>query len=106
MGFGNDVLVSKFAADGTPIYNVTWGGSDADAARSVAVDGNDIYVSGMTYSYGKDSQAFTLKYSSVNKVTSSGASWAAAAAVGVGVMTLTVLIIKRLERKRISTNYS
>jgi hypothetical protein len=105
-GFSNDVLVAKFAADGTPICNVTWGGIEADAARSVAVDGNNIYVSGMTYSYGKEAQAFTLKYSSVNKVTSSGASWAAAAAVGVGVMTLTVLIIKRLERKRISTNYS
>jgi len=104
--FSNDVLVAKFAADGTPISNVTWGGREADAARSVAVDGNDIYVSGMTYSYGTDSQAFTLKYSSVNKVTSLGASWAAAAAIGVGVMVLTVLVIRGLERKRISTNPS
>lgn len=105
-GLSNDVLVSKFASDGTPICNVTWGGKEAEAARSVAVDGNDIYVSGMTYSYGKDSQAFVLKYSSVNKVTSSGASWAAAAAVGVGVMALTVLLVKRLESKRFSSNYS
>ncbi len=105
-GFSNDVLVAKFATDGTPICNVTWGGREADAARSVAVDGNDIYVSGMTYSYGKGSQAFTLKYSSVNKVTSLGASWSAAAATGIGVMVLTVLIISRLERKRIPTNPS
>jgi len=105
-GFSNDVLVAKFAADGAPIWNVTWGGREAESARSVATDGNDIYVSGITYSYGKDSQAFILKYSSANEVTSLGASWAAAAATAVGVTALTVIVIRRLKHKHISTNQS
>jgi hypothetical protein len=101
-----DALVVKFATDGTPIWNVTWGDKSADVAHSVAVDGNDIYVTGITTNQSQNSQVFLLKYTSANEVSSSGASWAAAAATAVGVLTLTAFVIRILDHKRISPNQS
>ena len=64
-------------------------------AHSVAVEGNDVYVTGIMSSTDKDSQVFLLKYSSVNEVSSSEASWMVAAATAIGVMTLTALVVKK-----------
>ncbi len=99
-----DALVLKFATDGTPIWNVTWGDRSVDVAHSVGVDGNDIYVTGITTNQEQNSDVFLLKYTSANEISSSGASWAAAAATAVGVITLTAIVVKKFEHKRTSPN--
>lgn len=90
-----DSLVVKFAANGATIWNATWGYRNSEVAHSVAVEGNDVYVVGIMSTTDMDSQVFLLKYSSANEVSSSEASWAAAAATAIGVMTLTALVVKK-----------
>lgn len=95
-----DAIVVKFTLDGAPVWNVTWGGRNSDVARSVAVQGDDVYVTGITYSEGNDSQAFLLKYTSPNIVSSPLASLTAAGAAGVGVTALVVYILRAAELGR------
>ena len=57
----------KYDLDGRLIWSRTWGGMGLDIARSVAVVGDSVYVTGMTYGMGNDGQAFLLKYTSPNK---------------------------------------
>ncbi len=90
-----DSLVVKFSTNGAPMWNATWGDNNVDVAHSVAVEGNDIYVAGITGTIDKDSQVFLLRYISANEVSSPEASWAAAAATAIGVMTLTALYVKK-----------
>jgi hypothetical protein len=60
MSSSYDSLVVKFAAEGVPIWNATWGDKNVDVAHSVAVEGNDVYVTGIMSSTDKDSQVFLL----------------------------------------------
>ncbi|MHA1230306.1 MAG: SBBP repeat-containing protein [Candidatus Helarchaeota archaeon] len=56
-----DLLLIKFAPNGTKLWNTTWGETDADYGYEVAVDSNGfIYCIGETYSYGAISADFVL----------------------------------------------
>lgn len=61
----NDVLILKYAPDGTLLWGKTWGTNDQDIACGVGTDvfGN-VYVTGYILSYAnKNSEALLLKYS-------------------------------------------
>jgi len=65
-GAGNDDLVLlKYSADGSLLWQKTWGGSNTDWSWGVAVDGSgNIYVTGRTKSFGAgSSDLILLKYS-------------------------------------------
>ena len=65
-GAGNDDLVLlKYSADGSLLWQMTWGGSDCDWGWGVAVDGSgNIYVTGRTNSFGVgDYDLVLLKFS-------------------------------------------
>ncbi len=65
-GAGNlDVLLLKFASNGTLLWERTWGGSSNDFGRGVAVDpSGNIYVTGDTDSFGVNRDVFLLKFNS------------------------------------------
>jgi hypothetical protein len=48
-----DALLLKYDMDGSLIWNVTWGGTKAEYSRSMAVDGDNLYVGTSTVSYGE-----------------------------------------------------
>ncbi|NMC04815.1 MAG: hypothetical protein GYA24_06375, partial [Candidatus Lokiarchaeota archaeon] len=59
-----DAFITKFASNGTQLWNRTWGGTGADAARSVVVDATGVYISGSTGSFGAGlNDAFIVKLS-------------------------------------------
>ena len=95
MGF--DSLLLKFTSDGTQIWNTTWQDKSVDVGHSVAIVGNDVYVTGISTDQSQNSQVFLLEYTSANSVTSSAASLAAAVASAIGVVTLTAAVVKLLE---------
>jgi len=63
----SDVLIAKCDLDGNIIWNVTWGGMGPDIARSVIINGDDVYVVGITPGRSFDGQAFLLWYNSPNR---------------------------------------
>ena len=65
-GAGNwDAYITKYDVDGNQLWQKTWGGTNSDGARAIALspDGTGIYITGYTRSYsttGNDS-AFVIK---------------------------------------------
>ncbi len=58
---GKDFALVKFAPNGTRLWNVTWGGSNYDWGRGVAVDTNgSIYCTGSIASFGAGSNDLGL----------------------------------------------
>jgi len=56
-----DVSLSKYDSSGNLQWYTTWGGSDKDEGRGIAVDGSgNIFITGYTWSHGTD--IYTLKY--------------------------------------------
>ncbi|MFX1311354.1 MAG: SBBP repeat-containing protein [Promethearchaeota archaeon] len=50
---GYDIVVVKYDNSGVPQWNHTWGGDGTDYGRGIVVDSVDnIYLAGLTYSYG------------------------------------------------------
>ena len=62
IGIGNyDAFLVKFDSTGNYLWNETWGGIDPDYSYGIALDDSgNIYVSGITESYGTGSGAFFL----------------------------------------------
>ena len=58
---GKDAFVAKYDKNGSLIWNVTWGGSKDETAFSLTTDGQHLYVTGITYSYGVNGDGFLLK---------------------------------------------
>ena len=58
-----DVFIAKYSSAGDQLWNMTWGGNNADTAYSITMDSlGNILVAGNTYSYGAgDSDIFVLK---------------------------------------------
>jgi PKD repeat protein len=48
-----DLLLIKWNANGTQIWNNTWGGSQPDCGFAVCVNGSEIYTSGQSRSFGE-----------------------------------------------------
>lgn len=63
----SEALITKCDLDGNLIWNVTWGGMGPDIARSVVINGDDVYVVGITPGRSFDGQAFLLWYNSPNR---------------------------------------
>jgi uncharacterized delta-60 repeat protein len=65
-GVGGDVVLLKFAPDGSLVWQRTWGGSGTERGQTVAVaaDGS-VYVAGSTNSFGSgEGDGFLLKFAS------------------------------------------
>lgn len=59
---GNDLLLLKFDAAGTLVWQRTWGGGSLDEGQAVAVDAEgNVYAVGTTQSFN-DREAFILKF--------------------------------------------
>lgn len=57
---GNDAVVLKFSADGTLLWQTTWGGSSAEEANGIATDAQGAaYVVGTTTSFGASSASLS-----------------------------------------------
>jgi hypothetical protein len=71
--FGGDKLfLLKYDKSGSLIWNVTWGGSNAEVARAIDInsDGTSIYIAGNTMSYGNgDFDVVLLRYSQQGNLT-------------------------------------
>ncbi len=63
-GYGtsnNDMVVVKYNSSGDKIWDETWGGANGDNAYDVVADSaGNVYVSGVTYSYGAGSADMCL----------------------------------------------
>ncbi len=61
-GVGNeDLMLVKFAPNGTRLWNVTWGGVNSEIGRGVAIDADGaVYCSGYTDSFGAGSKDLAL----------------------------------------------
>jgi tetratricopeptide (TPR) repeat protein len=62
---GSDAFVLKYNSDGNLLWNNTWGGSDSDSGRGIALDGSgNVFITGYTNHSGEGYDAFLLKYDS------------------------------------------
>jgi uncharacterized delta-60 repeat protein len=61
-----DALLVKYDSSSTQLWNRTWGGTDSDSARSIALDSSgNIYIAGSTHSFGEgNDDAFLVKFDS------------------------------------------
>nr|MDO8085002.1 DUF4145 domain-containing protein [Candidatus Sigynarchaeum springense] len=57
-----DAFLAKYAANGTQLWNRTWGGADSDWGYSVAFATDGVYLAGYTESFGAGCDAFLAKY--------------------------------------------
>jgi predicted RNA binding protein with dsRBD fold (UPF0201 family) len=60
----DDAFLLKYDSDGNLLWYKTWGGSDSDYGKGIALDGSgNAFITGDTYSFGAGySDAFLLKY--------------------------------------------
>jgi hypothetical protein len=92
-----DAITAK-VGDGDVIWSRTWGGYGDDVARSVAVDGDHIYVAGITYGVGEGGQVFLIAYASPNPPWSLAALIEPASLV-VGTALITTVAIEYVRRR-------
>jgi hypothetical protein len=92
-----DAYVAKLDAEGNLIWSRTWGGFGDDIARSVAVDGDHIYVTGITYGVGEGGQVFLLAYTSPNPSLETGLV-IKLSSLGVGIALLMVAAYEGIRR--------
>ncbi|MFX1314361.1 MAG: SBBP repeat-containing protein [Promethearchaeota archaeon] len=61
-----DMVLAKYNSSGVLQWNRTWGGVDEDGGEGLAIDStNDVYVVGLTYSFGAgNGDMFLVKYDS------------------------------------------
>jgi len=63
---GSDAFIAKYDSAGNSLLNITWGGSDHESGRDIALDeSGNIFITGYTYSFGAGwCDAFIAKYDS------------------------------------------
>jgi uncharacterized delta-60 repeat protein len=62
-GVGGDLLLLKFSADGTLLWQLRWGGSGFESGQDVAVGGDgSVYVVGGTTTFGSGNDLAVLKF--------------------------------------------
>jgi len=87
-----DAITAKVGGDGDVIWSRTWGGFHDDVARSVAVEGDHVYVAGITYGLGEGGQVFLIAYGSPNPPWSPAALIEPASLVVGAALILTVAL--------------
>jgi len=92
-----NAYVAKLDAEGNLIWSRTWGGFGDDIARSVVVDGDHIYVTGITYGVGEGGQVFLLAYTSPNPSPETGLV-IKLSSLGVGIALLIVVAYESIRR--------
>jgi hypothetical protein len=85
-----DAYFAKLDAEGNILWARTWGGFGDDIARSVAVDGDHVYVTGITYGVGEGGQVFLLAYMSPNPSSETGLA-IQLSSLGIGIALLMVV---------------
>jgi len=86
----NDALIIKCTRRGELLWNRTWGGMGSDIARAVVIDGDHIYITGITYGLRRGGQAFLAGYTSPNRGFTTIAKLAAAS---TAINTLAIALI-------------
>ena len=76
--------------EGELLWNRTWGGMGSDIARAVVIDGDHIYITGITYGLRRGGQAFLAGYTSPNRGFTTIAKLAAAS---TAINTLAIALI-------------
>ena len=61
-----DIVAARYDASGRTLWVQTWGGTEPDEGRGVAVDGDSVYVAGVFQSPSMAMGTFTLNASHVN----------------------------------------
>lgn len=92
-----DAYVAKLGAEGNMLWSRTWGGFGDDIARSVAVEGDHVYVTGITYGVGEGGQVFLLAYTSPNPSVEPGLV-IKLASLGVGIALLIFVAYEGIRR--------
>jgi len=92
-----DAYVAKLGAEGNMLWARTWGGFGDDIARSVAVEGDHVYVTGITYGVGEGGQVFLLAYTSPNPSVEPGFV-IKLASLGVGIALLIFVAYEGIRR--------
>jgi hypothetical protein len=87
----SDALIVKCTRDGELLWNRTWGGMGGDIARGVVIEGDHIYITGITYGLRRGGQAFLAGYTSPNRGFTPLTRIAAAASI-VDALLLTLLL--------------
>ncbi len=64
-GGSMDAFLVKFDSIGNQLWNTTWGGTEYDYGRGLAVGSDGVYITGYTYSFGAGNyDALLVKYGS------------------------------------------
>jgi hypothetical protein len=91
-----DAYLVKLDEDRNMFWYRTWGGYGDDIARSVVVDGDRVYVTGVTYGLRQDAQVLLIAYNSPNL------QWDPTvllefASLGLGVVLILIPVLRGLD---------
>nr|MDO8109027.1 hypothetical protein [Candidatus Sigynarchaeota archaeon] len=59
---GYDVVIQKYSTGGKHLWSKIWGGLNDDKGAKLVIDGNALYVTGTTRSFGSTIKVFILRY--------------------------------------------
>ena len=84
---GADMYLVKYSSSGTQQWNRTWGGGATEYCNNLEVDSLDnIYITGITYSFGAGGDIFLVKYNS-SGVQQWNRTWGGSGADGSSMIT-------------------
>ncbi len=93
-----DAYIVKVDENRDMFWYRTWGGYGDDIARSVAVDGDNVYVTGITYGLRHGGQVMLIAYNSPNLQWNPAALMELASLV-FGAALILIAVFVKLRRK-------